>query len=559
MAQSALDKCDFYVARKLNHHATQLSVIVRFTKAPTAQQLHRLQELGLSVYRHLDLIHAVAGTVPARSIAKISALSFVAGISSDETVTKNDLFTVDNSFANVATQQYGVSGSGIGVAVVDTGVNSVDDLMVPGTGVGVATKLKSRVVASVNFSQDASALDTCGHGTHVAGIIAGDGLDSTGTGYYNTYLGIAPKANIINVKVLRGTGAGTVSNVIAGLSWCVTNKLLYNIRIINLSLGHPVGQSYTTDPLCQAVEAAWKSGIVVFCAAGNNGRLNANPTNGAPNSGYGTNYASVTCPGNDPYVITVGAMKQTDSNRADDQIASYSGRGPSMYDFVVKPDIVAPGNKIISTEDCNASYLVSSFGSQVDLPKSAYMTGNPTGVSQKYYVLSGTSMATPVAAGAAALMLQQQPLLSPDTIKARMMLSADKWTDPSGNGDICTYGAGYLNIPAAMSNTVITTTYAMSPTLGEDQNGNVFINLDSIFGSQNALWGTGINNLSSLYGQNALWGTGGVSDTNALWGTGGLTDSNALWGTWFWTNAATSNVSDDSLDLSSTSVILNGE
>ena len=129
--------------------------------------------------------------------------------------------------------------------------------------------------------------DCCGHGTHVAGIIAGNGATSTGSQYYRTFYGIARNANLVSVRVLDQNGQGSVSTVISGLQWVVANKAKYNIRVINLSLGHPVGESYTTDPLCQAVEAAWKAGIVVVCAAGNNGRANAAQHRGRGQRGLG--------------------------------------------------------------------------------------------------------------------------------------------------------------------------------------------------------------------------------------------------------------------------------
>ena len=159
--------------------------------------------------------------------------------------------------------------------------------------------------------------------------------------------------------MLDGNGQGSVSTVVAGIQWVVSNKAKYNIRVLNLSLGHPVGESYTTDPSCQAVEAAWKAGIVVVCAAGNEGRASATNTAGAANEGWGTAYGSITSPGNDPYVITVGATKSMDGNRADDKIATYSSRGPSRLDLVLKPDLVAPGNHVISL-DAGGSTLDTS-------------------------------------------------------------------------------------------------------------------------------------------------------------------------------------------------------
>src|SRR5262249_15352551 len=195
---------------------------------------------------------------------------------------------------------------------------------------------------------DSSTDDACGHGTHVAGIVAGNGAASSDTDCFRTFLGIARSTSLVNVRVLDQNGQASVSTVISGIQWAIDNKSAYNIRVMNLSVGHPVGESYQTDPLCQACEAAWGNGIVVIAAAGNDGRLNASVTECSDNEGFGTKYGSIGSPGNDPYVITVGAMKSVDGSRANDTIATYSSRGPTLGDLTLKPDVVAPGNQVIS-------------------------------------------------------------------------------------------------------------------------------------------------------------------------------------------------------------------
>ena len=167
--------------------------------------------------------------------------------------------------------------------------------------------------------------------SHVAGIIAGNGASSNGL-----LAGIAPGANIINLRALDETGAGTDTSVIAAIDQAIALKATYNIRVINMSLGRPIYESFQDDPLCQAVEAARAAGILVVASAGNNGRDNSNNNNG---------YATITSPGNDPFVLTVGAMKTEGTvDPTDDQVASYSSKGPSLIDHFVKPDIMAPGN-----------------------------------------------------------------------------------------------------------------------------------------------------------------------------------------------------------------------
>src|SRR5205807_909062 len=252
-----------------------------------------------------------------------------------------------------------------------------------------------RIVYSQSFVPgNADASDYFGHGTHVAGIVASAGWSSTGRNFSHTFKGIAPNANIINLRVLDQNGAGTDSSVIAAIQTAINLKDKYNIRVINLSLGRQAYESYTTDPLCQAVESAWKAGIVVVVAAGNQGRNNSAGTNG---------YGTITAPGNDPYVITVGAMNTKGTgDRADDVMTSYSSKGPTTVDHIVKPDLVAPGNRVVAVQGVGA--LISA-NLQNKPPLSYYQVGTSTTPSTSYYMLSGTSMGSAVVSGAAALLL----------------------------------------------------------------------------------------------------------------------------------------------------------
>jgi len=294
------------------------------------------------------------------------------------------------------------------------------------------------------------------------------------------------------------------------------------------------------------VEAAWKAGIVVVCAAGNNGRISPLALPGLNNEGYGAAYGSVQSPGNDPYVITVGAMKNHNGLRAYDRIATYSSRGPSRYDFVMKPDIVAPGNQVISAL-ANDEYLDRTYGATNSVPETVYATKLSTKTSKDYFVLSGTSMAAPVVAGAAALLLQKYPALTPDTVKARLMISADKWTDPQGNGDALTYGAGYLNIPVALAATNISLSApALTPSLVQTFDGWVTVDPQDLSDNK-AIWGTGVL-------PTTIWGVKSFTPTNkAIWGTSdfGLSNSKAIWGTGLWSNFFVNPITSSSVDLSS--------
>ena len=570
-ASSTSASSDHAVARTLAAKPASgwSSVILKTTGALTSAQEAQLHALGADITRSLPLISSVAVRVPSRSLAKLAALPFVTHLSLDGTVQKCDTFTYGSSGASTAYQQYGLTGQGVTVAVLDTGVHFDNDFAQTTQG-GPSRILANQVYGTTNTD------DFCGHGTHVAGIIAGNGAASTGSQFTQTFYGIARQVNIVNVKVLGDQGAGAVSDVISGLQWVIAHKndnKSAPIRVINLSLGHPVTESFTTDPLCQAVEAAYKAGIVVVCAAGNEGRANSANTAGASNEGWGAAYGSIQSPANDPYVITVGATKSTDGIRADDRIATYSSRGPSRLDLVLKPDIIAPGNKVIST-DTNNSYLAKNFGATNEISQSVYiMKGKSPKSSKDYFRLSGTSMAAPVVAGAAALLLQANPNLTPDTVKARLMLSADKWVAPDGTSDALTYGAGYLNIPAALLSTVTATLPALSPTLTANGDGTLSLVMDraawgsaDLSGSRAAwgsgLWGTGITDLRAAWGSSvnsdrAAWGSGSTAADRAAWGSNSLASSRAAWGSSVWNDRAAWGSSTGAVDL--TSIAIQGE
>jgi serine protease AprX len=487
-------------------------------------------KLGGSIVGQLPLVNGVVALLDGPGILNLANNPNVIYISSDRPLapTLSNAAPAVNAFA---AWQAGYTGAGVGVALIDSGVSNHPDLH--GGLLGM-----SRVVWSQSFVPgNSDTNDQFGHGTHVAGLIAGNGASSTGPNYTRQFTGIAPQANLINLRVLDQHGAGTDSAVIAAINQAIALKPIFNIRVINLSLGRAVYESYKLDPLCLAVEAAWKNGIVVVVAAGNNGRYQ--PTNG---------YATVTSPGNDPYVITVGAMKPMGTpTRVDDLIASYSSKGPTAIDAVAKPDILAPGNLLVSLE-APASTLYTQYPSN-QVPYSYYVNGGSSAPSSSYFTLSGTSMATGVVSGAVADLLQKSPSLNPDQVKARLMKTAWKSlpayssvTDPAtgitytDQYDVFTVGAGYLDVEAALTNTDVAHGTAMSPIASyNSSNGNVYLN-----DSSTAVWNT-----SATWSNTAVWGSqqfvvgapastmtasGTVGANNALWGANEPWGSNALWG-----------------------------
>src|SRR4029453_18007411 len=211
-----------------------------------------------------------------------------------------------------------ITGRNIGVAVLDSGIT-------------IVAELRGQVRARVDMiDPKGTGADEWGHGTLVAGIIAGAGtVESNGRG-------VAPGAHLVSVKVLGADGSGHISDLIAGIDWVVANRQRYQIDVINLSLGSLPMQSWRDDPVCQAIERAWRLGVVTVAAAGNHGK----DANGVEVLG------AVTSPGNCPYAITVGAVNTKGTPfRSDDVMTTYSSRGPTA-DGLLKPDLLAPGNKI---------------------------------------------------------------------------------------------------------------------------------------------------------------------------------------------------------------------
>src|SRR6266478_5485538 len=520
-------------ALKGSDNGAMVDVIIQFNQTPTDAHHQKVQNKGGVLKTKLDFIKGAHYSVPVESLDALADDPDVTYISPDRRLSGALDQTAAAVNANVAWQS-GWDGTGIGVAVIDSGITGHSDLY--GTG-GSGGKL--RIIYSQDFV-GGGTYDYYGHGEHVAGIIAGSGKDSSYSWVdTRTFKGIAPNANLINLRVLDQNGQGTDSGVISAIQVAINLQGKLHIRVMNLSLGRQVFESYKQDPLCQAVEAAWKNGIVVVAAAGNYGRDNSMGTGG---------YATITSPGNDPYVITVGAMKTEGSTlRSNSLIASYSSKGPTLLDHVVKPDIVAPGNRVVSLRApavcCNPAtgqYIYAALPPAYpqnlvffSYYQPAFSSSNISTASD-YYFLSGTSMATPVVSGAAALLVQAQPKITPDQVKARLMKTAYKafpststTVDPVtaatyvSQYDIFTVGAGYLDIGAALANSDPVTGSALSPTAVYDSTQNAVYVVtaagstwdSSVLWGTSVVWGTNVfvNGSSVVWGASVVWGTGQVA------------------------------------------------
>ena len=362
-----------------------------------------VRELGGRVTRDLHIINAVVAKLPAAGARELASRPEVRAVSPNGAIKPRALGDGLATSFNQSIQApylwntYRGTGRGVGVAVIDTGIaGNLPDFRIS------SIDKRSRVIGSAVVHPDATtATDRFGHGTHVAGIIAGDssGRD-LGDPRKGRFSGVAPDANLVSIKVSDDEGNATVLDVIAGIQFAMDHKDEYNIRVLNLSLESTVAESYKTDPLDAAVEAAWFDGIFVVAAAGNRGP-----------GGDAVHHA----PGNDPYIVTVGAVDdQGTKELGDDLPATWSSRGTTQDGFH-KPDVYAPGARIVSTLAPDSAY--------------AGLCAECVSEAGEYIRAGGSSMAAPMVAGAAAIGFQLDPSLTPDRIKALLRDSDRELTD----------------------------------------------------------------------------------------------------------------------------------
>ena len=246
------------------------------------------------------------------------------------------------------------TGAGVGVAIVDSGVWAGHRSLAGRGGVRKGFRQRRhrpRGRTAPSAAEGSSKDDPYGHGTHIGATVAGSSPYPADSTSQTPFRGVAPGANLISLRVIGADGTGKASDVIAAIHWTILNRKRFNIRVINLSLGGPAEQSYRDDPMCEAVERAVHAGIVVVVAAGNRGK------DAEGHSVHGL----IESPGIDPHVITVGALNtKNTARRSDDLLATYSSKGPTLVDGFLKPDIAAPGNKIVSAEAQGAS-LVANY------------------------------------------------------------------------------------------------------------------------------------------------------------------------------------------------------
>jgi serine protease AprX len=388
------------------------------------------------------------------------------------------------------------SSHAVGVAIIDSGIE-------PGVDFG------DRITAFYDFTygdiRATAPSDGYGHGTHVTGLVA------------SAYVGMAPTARLVGLKVLGTQGQGSTDNTIRAIEFAIASKDILDIQVLNLSLGHPILEPAATDPLVQAVEHAVRAGFTVVVSAGNFG---VNKITGK------AGYAGIASPGNAPSAISVGSVRTFDSvSRHYHRIAEYSSRGPSWYDGFAKPDLSAPGDDLLS---------IAAVGSTLRLAQE--LRGNVG----NYMRLSGTSMAAAVVSGVVALVLQTNSGLTPNAVKAVLEYTSVPVQDDAGqNFDRLSQGSGSIvglgavalahaiDTSAPLGANWLRTAVTPSTTIGGETYawaqlmiwGNHVARGSGVIDEQRPAWALGV-----------VWGEGLTDDDNIVWGNN---DDNIVWGNSF--------------------------
>jgi subtilisin family serine protease len=454
-------------------------VVLSDADDPTMSSLRaRVAELGGVVQAAYPALRSMTVVMPKRTLRRLARHPDVLNIAPNREThsTSSQLELITGALSPevrtypTATSYSGLDGSGVGIAILDSGV------MKAHRNFRNAAGTVSRVVRSVSMLKIDSTVwddsfsiwgtpqpgsasqqafdaavaadndvqqDPYGHGTHVASVAAGRGFYQSPNS-----TGMAPGANLIDVRVMRADGTGTVADTLMGINWVIYNARALNIRVMNISLAASSTDPWDFDPLCAAVRAATAAGITVVVAAGNYGNAGGNKNR----------YGSVASPANDPTVITVGAVNFKASNgRNDDTVTSFSSRGPTRsfmdmgthkwYDNVIKPDLVAPGNRVVGASATTANPTAPALnGLASKHPQLGSAAGGGTVYAQRVMQLSGTSVAAPAVAGAAAVLLQANPGLTPPLVKAILQYSAQ----PLAGQSLVDQGAGQLNLQGAV-------------------------------------------------------------------------------------------------------------
>ena len=484
--------------------------------------------IGGSVSREFPIINAISAVLTPSQAERIAQMDDVR-IQDDRSVAtmnlpgvSNKKFAIDN---HISTQvdadklhNLGITGAGVTVAVLDSGTILAG---AHGRNLLTNTRGRYRVFNKYDAIQGRTTRwlndDKNGHGTHVSNIIASSLKSDNGK-----FNGIAPDVYLMSVKAFDENGQSSYSKVLDGLNWIYENHFRYNIRVLNLSLGSDVQSNYWDDPINQAVMKLWDAGIVVVTSAGNSGHKEM----------------SVTVPGNNPYIITVGAITDsyTPFDFSDDRVTTFSSTGPTVEGFV-KPEVVAYGGHVAAKVDRN--FAIGQFFESL--------------AGEQYQEISGTSQASAIVSGIAALMIQYNRRLSPDDVKCRIMSSAKMAVTPDGkmafspfeqgHGMVNAYNAvasrntGCANRGLNIKDDLAGVNHFAGPArLKDDGTFAIYLGDDEVLAeghqwgdanifSEGHQWGD-----ASIFSEGHQWGDAGIFSEGHQWGDAGIFSEGHQWG-----------------------------
>ena len=511
-------------------------VIVQYRPGARGNVVKRLTGMGGRVIRDHQRISAITVELPRAAVEQLAGDNDVLALSGDALVSSEQLLPGGEAGGDLGGQsilkshaltsssvlalgfdgqalrstlgiQSDNTGAGVGIAIIDSGIAPNNDL-------------QGRIAAFYDFTRGGittAPYDDYGHGTHIAGLIAGNGQQSKAK-----YVGVATSARLIGLKVLDAQGIGYSSDVIAAIEFAIANRAALGIDVLNLSLGHPIYESVATDPMVRAVERAVAAGIVVVASAGNHGMNDAGEVG----------YAGVTSPGNAPSALTAGALRtKATATRVDDEVAAFSSRGPTWYDGLSKPDVLAPGQAMTAINASNTTlYAYSEL--RADL--------------SPYLRLSGTSMAAGVTSGVVALLIEANRLdegpssvLTPNMIKAILQYTAIAVADPDASTPaMLEQGAGAINAAGA-----IALTRAIDPDMPKGSSwlqtgiqpftllGNVpEAWVQHIVWGDHLVWGDTITWNLDAWDEHIVWGDG---DEHIVWGDAFFQEASGVYGSFY--------------------------
>ena len=399
--------------------SARVKVILQVANLKDATLLEQLAKFGVTINEEIPRFGTLAVEVPAGAISELAASGTTRYLSLDRPLSGLGHVEATTGTDAMLAKNPGTDGSGIGVAVLDSGISPKQKA------------LAGRVILSRDFTGEGTTDDQYGHGTFVASMIAAQ---------RGSYGGIATNANLINFRVLNSQGTGTTRALLNALYTVLFYRNFYNIRVVNLSLGATAVDSYKNDPVCRAVRRLVNAGIVVVAAAGNDGK----------DAAHGKLFGRIHSPGNEPSAITVGAVNTFGTDeRSDDVVTTFSSRGPTRsfwkdangtkhYDNLMKPELVAPGNKIIGAAAPDNKIELANPELCVSMCQGQSGRGNMR--------LSGTSVSSPIVAGAVAVMLEANPSLTPNMVKMILMYTAQSLK----GYNMLEQGAGELNVEGAV-------------------------------------------------------------------------------------------------------------